>query len=357
MRPIVIIAISVGCSVVAVLGVLLGLEMYATNEAQKAYAIELERQAVCERLYDGYDQSLREIELWGVCINYGISEAVNDTVLDCGTGSNYSSELCRLDTKILAMKVVNEELTLDTKFRNSFTKNLNTLQDSRNMLFEQRQYEEQQNKIKFTEMKNTEKEWESKYLSENPMNWYSTYQECLDSEIQHYDTDFLHGQLCDNSLKNAIDQKCDNGTPNYHCGLRYADVVADNVNSSISYNTEQKEFEEQVNHCTNQGGTYLPIEEVKGCMCKSEIDYYAWYDLCRNNDVSTETSISVTMTNTEPEQALSQIKIEYYECIGNEQYGTGCQDKLQDDMDQYCRITTNSHTEYDACFGQITKIQ
>ena len=52
MKPIVIIAISVGCSVVAVLGVLLGLEMYATNEAQKALAIELERQAVCERLYD-----------------------------------------------------------------------------------------------------------------------------------------------------------------------------------------------------------------------------------------------------------------------------------------------------------------
>ena len=82
MKPVVIIAISVGCSVAAVLGVLVALEMYAVNEAQKAYAIELERQAVCERLYDGYAQSLRDTELWGICINYGISEAVNDEVSD-----------------------------------------------------------------------------------------------------------------------------------------------------------------------------------------------------------------------------------------------------------------------------------
>ena len=200
MKPVVIIAISVGCSVVAVLGVLVALEMYAVNEAQKAYAIELERQAVCERLYDGYAQSLRDTELWGICINYGISEAVNEEVSDCGRGTHHTTELCRLDTKILAMKVVDQEITLDTKFKQSFTSNLSNLQESRTTLVEQRQIEEQQNQLKFSEMASTETQWKSKYLFVNPTNWYPIYQNCIESEIKHYETEFLHKQFCDDVL-------------------------------------------------------------------------------------------------------------------------------------------------------------
>ena len=62
MKPIVIIAISVGCSVAAVLAVLIGIEAYSINEAQKALAIELERQSVCELLFDP-NESVNQIKI------------------------------------------------------------------------------------------------------------------------------------------------------------------------------------------------------------------------------------------------------------------------------------------------------
>ena len=58
-----------------------------------------------------------------------------------------------------------------------------------------------------------------------------------------------------------------------------------------------------------------------------------------------------------PELTLDSIKSDYLECKKNEQYGTGCKDNLKENMDEYCRITTSSHSEYDICFGEITKIQ
>ena len=279
MKPVVIIAISVVCSVVAVLGVLVALEMYAVNEAQKAYAIELERQAVCERLYDGYAQSLRDTELWGICINYGIINAVNDEVSDCGTSQSYSTQLCKIDTKILAMKVVNEELTLDEEFRDSFSEDLDTLQVTRQKLLSDRQIEEQQNKIKYQEMAFIEQDWIKKYDKLRYTDWYLVYQECMNSEIEHYNTDFLHKKLCDDSLKSAISNVCKQG-----CNLTYQNIVSNTVDpDGLYFNTEQARYEQKVSYCASMGGGYYaPLEEVKGCMCGHEIDYSGWYELCRN---------------------------------------------------------------------------
>ena len=107
--------------------------------------------------------------------------------------------------------------------------------------------------------------------------------------------------------------------------------------------------------CSFQGSvTYLPLEEVKECICKNEIDYYAWHDLCRSNN----NSITQSSSKPVPESmTFLQIKMDYYECITDEQYGTQCQDSLKENMDEYCRMTTESHSEYDECFGQITDIQ
>lgn len=58
-----------------------------------------------------------------------------------------------------------------------------------------------------------------------------------------------------------------------------------------------------------------------------------------------------------PELTLDVIKSGYSECKQEEKYGSSCKDILKDMMDGYCRMTTGSHTEYDECFGDITKIQ
>ncbi len=340
-----IIVVSVVCSVVAVLGILTGLEMYAVNESQKAVAIELERQAVCERLYDNLG-SLKEIELWGVCINYGIVEVVNDEVSDCGTGSHYSAQMCRMDTKILAMKVVNQEITLDTKFRDSFSSDLSNLQESRSMLFEQRQFEEQQNKIKFAEMEILEKEWISKYLLVSPLDWNQIYEECLTSEIKHYDTDFLHQQLCDNTVQFVINEKCEAGFGGT-CGLKFNDVKLDQVTESkLMFNTESDKYSRVAESCFSQGdGTYLVDEQAKGCICKEKIDYYGWVELCKNTS-----SFSIQNTTIIPTVPYSQfpwyeIYNNYSKCNLNIQDEINCIWQFGNDIDEYCRMTTDSNSE------------
>jgi len=75
--------------------------------------------------------------------------------------------------------------------------------------------------------------------------------------------------------------------------------------------------------------------------------------------------IEVTIPTSEGSSELSKpstltpdgIKIQYLDCKKDEKYGSSCKDTLKEMMDEYCRMTTSSHTEYDACFGEITKIQ
>jgi hypothetical protein len=362
MKPIVIIAVSVVCSVIAVLGVLVILEMYAANESQKAVAIELERQNVCNQLYDN-SGTLRELELWGVCINYGIVEVVNDEVSDCGTGSHYSAQMCRMDTKILAMKVVNQEITLDTKFQDSFTKNLNTLQESKNTLFEQRQFEEQQNKIKFTEMKILEEEWISKYRLANSSDWHQIYQECVNSEFEYYETEFLHDKFCKYDTLDYVLS----GTYHYMPTGRsqmFTNIMNDiPIWDNLGSDSGDDKFSSYSKSCRAN-----PHTDYLECMCANEINSHRWYDLCVGFDESPKISQLITEdseTNyqsyheSEPISVISleSIKSDYSECKKNEQYGAGCKDKLKNSMDEFCRMTTNSHTEYDVCFGEITEIQ
>ena len=350
MKPIVIIAISVGCSVVAVLGVLLGLEMYATNEAQKALAIELERQAVCERLYDN-SGSLKGIELWGVCINYGIIEAVNDEILDCGTGNHFQAQMCRMDTKILAMKVVNQEITLDTKFRESFSSDLSSLQKSRNMLIEQRQSEEQQNKIKLAEMKILEEEWISKYRLTNPSDWHQIYQECMNSEFEYYETKILHDNFCKYDTLDYVLS----GTYHYMSAGRsqmFANIMNDiPIWDNLGSDTGDDKFSSYSKSCRAN-----PQSDYSKCMCANEINSSQWYDLCVGFDESYNTPQSITedsetnyQSYQEPEPisviSLESIKSDYSECNLNNPYDPWCEGQLRNNINEYCRITTDSNSE------------
>ena len=109
MKPVVIIVVSVICSVVAVLGVLVAMDMYAVSESQKA--IELERQKVCDKLYDNTG-SLQDIELWGICLNYGIIESVNSDVELCGNSLSDSAGLCKTEKKFKISLIVLHKINL-----------------------------------------------------------------------------------------------------------------------------------------------------------------------------------------------------------------------------------------------------
>ena len=111
MKPVVIIAVSVICSVVAVLGVLVVMDIYAVSESQKAVAIELERQKVCDKLYDNTG-SLQDIELWGICLNYGIIESVNSDVELCGNSLSDSAGLCKTEKKFKISLIVLHKINL-----------------------------------------------------------------------------------------------------------------------------------------------------------------------------------------------------------------------------------------------------
>ena len=115
MKPVVIIVVSVICSVVAVLGVLVAMDMYAVSESQKAVAIELERQKVCDKLYDNTG-SLQDIELWGICLNYGIIESVNSDVELCGNSLSDSAGLCRTAKKLEVIRLIEREITINQDF-------------------------------------------------------------------------------------------------------------------------------------------------------------------------------------------------------------------------------------------------
>jgi hypothetical protein len=131
MKPVVIIAVSVICSVVAVLGVLVAMDMYSVNQAQKAVAIELERQKVCDKLYDNTG-SLQDIELWGICLNYGIIESVNSDVELCGNSLSDYAELCRSEKKLEAIRLIEREITLNQDFYKLALTQKSDLQTERN---------------------------------------------------------------------------------------------------------------------------------------------------------------------------------------------------------------------------------
>ena len=86
MKPVIIIAIAVVCSVVAVLGVLVGLEQIATMQAQQAYdEFQIEQQVKQMEEQIKYDEN-RELCLtlfpqnqgsdYLGCLSYGVDEAL-----------------------------------------------------------------------------------------------------------------------------------------------------------------------------------------------------------------------------------------------------------------------------------------
>ncbi|MGY5139863.1 MAG: hypothetical protein ACW9W9_00500 [Candidatus Nitrosopumilus sp. Bin_571-38] len=269
MKPVIIIAVSVVCSVVAVLGVLTGLEMYAVNESQKALAIELERQEVCNRLYDN-SGNLKQIELWGICLNYGIDNSVqSDIESSCGT-----VEMCRVNRELLAINVVDSVIELDEDFRKKFTSQKTELEQIRSSLLEQieLQYTKTQDK------KIHEQNWVMKYTDTQLDGWSSIYQECMNSEFDYYETKILHDNFCKKTLLYAVDNTFD------YAGLIHQQLMAnimndipvwDDVGKNVGSNTESDKFSSYSKSCkANPHSDYLE------CMCVGEINAYQWYDLC-----------------------------------------------------------------------------
>jgi hypothetical protein len=91
MKPVVIIAIAVVCSVVAVLGVLVGLDQIATMQAQQAYdEYQIEQQAnqieeqikydenkqLCLTLFPDMGFDVEQQNEYLRCLDYGVEEAL-----------------------------------------------------------------------------------------------------------------------------------------------------------------------------------------------------------------------------------------------------------------------------------------
>ena len=218
MKPVVIIALSVICSVAAVLGVLVAMDMYAVSESKKAVAIELERQKVCDRLYDS-TSSVTEIQLWGICINEGIINSVNADVELCGISNSDSAGLCRTDKKLEAIRWIEREITINQDFYQLALSQKSDLQAERNgykQNIEKRQSD-------FDKKGTLEEEWITKYTNEEIKNWNPIYQECLNMPRVAFDTSSLYNDFCENTLQKAMNQSCDyvSGA----CGMLMSDIM------------------------------------------------------------------------------------------------------------------------------------
>jgi hypothetical protein len=391
MKPVVIIALSVICSVVAVLGVLVVMEMYAINEANKAVAIELERQKVCDKLYNNTG-SLQDIELWGICLNYGIIESVNSDVELCGDSLSDSAGLCKTEKKLEAIRLIEREITLNQDFYKLALSQKSDLQTTKKM------YAESIEKVQsdFDKKIVLEEEWVMKYTNQKIKDWNPIYQECLNMPRIAFDTSSLYNDFCENTLQKAMNQSCDysSGT----CRMLISDIMNNEPVWSNVKNIHNEQWSKYQQSCKAN-----PYTDYKTCMCETELISTNWVRYCIDNEqdpvqqemIRIGTEILAEEKRLEEEKAknkelclalyppelsfgvsennskyfkclaeganktwLNEISTDYSKCKGNEKYENSCYEKLKNNMEEYCKTTVGmSYPEYDECFGEITKIQ
>ena len=274
MKPIVIIAISVGCSVAAVLAVLIGIEAYSINEAQKALAIELERQSVCELLFDP-NESVRQIELWGICINEGIDESVVAYSLDCGLSTSPNSELCRTDRTLWALQIAYTNIKLDREYLQQITSQKAELEKYRPSVLDRIQISNENNEREILDKKQTELDWMSKFMSVSWVSWTEIYEECKSTSIPYYDTKFLRENFCENTLKDAVEKSCTSSSST--CNRIFADIKAGIFDPNFQgWNTQADLFESFSKSCKAN-----PNVRYVDCICGTELDSFEWNKICR----------------------------------------------------------------------------
>ena len=273
MKPVVIIAIAVVCSVAAVLGVLVAIEMYAVNEAKKALAIELERQKVCDRLYDSTG-SITDIQLWGICINEGIIESVNADVELCGISLSDSTGLCRTDKKLEAVRWIEREITINQDFYKSVLSQKLHFEEVRNG-FKQSIEIEQENQFRF----------KADILNANEDELIEIYNSC-DTPSYKY-----HSISCVNLLNEITNVICDKyGNNDPTCFTKtQMDIKADREIRVLNPDDKTDRWNEVVYTCqTIEGKTFdTNYSEMQQCVCRYfEEGYFGdklgpWNDHCR----------------------------------------------------------------------------
>ncbi|MBT4326016.1 MAG: hypothetical protein HOD60_03785 [Candidatus Nitrosopelagicus sp.] len=360
MKPVVIIALSVICSVVAVLGVLVAMEMYAINEAKKAVAIELERQKVCDRLYDTTG-SAQEIELWGICLNYGIIESVNADAELCGISLSDSAGLCRTDKKLEAIRWIEREITINQDFYQLALSQKSDLQAERNGYKQSIGIEqEKQSRLKADLLNATEDELIEIYNSCDTTSYKYSSVSCINllNEITNV--------ICDKYGNN--DSTCFTKTQ--------MDIKADRDIRVLNPDDKTDKWNEVVYTCqTIEEITFdTNYSEMQQCVCRYFEDGYfgdklgPWNDHCHELDEFAEAKriadaeakriADAEAIDEQNEKMLSEIKMNYSECKKNEKYENACYEGLRNNIEEYCKTTVGmSYPEYDQCFGEITKIQ
>jgi hypothetical protein len=267
MKPIIIIVISVVCSVIAVLGVLVAMDMYAVNESQKALAIELERQKVCDKLYDNTG-SLQDIELWGICLNYGIIESVNSDVELCGNSLSDSAGLCRTEKKLEAIRLIEREITINPDFYKLALSQKSDLQTTKNQYTESMDTRQSESDKKIV----LEEEWLMKYTNQKIQDWNPIYQECLDTPRFTFGS-ALYNDFCKDTLQKAMGQSCNYRTTT--CQSLVSDIMNDYPLWSNIGNTQNDLFYSFSKSCNAN-----PSSNYKECMCSTELNSRSWVKLC-----------------------------------------------------------------------------
>jgi hypothetical protein len=354
MKPVVIIVVSVVCSVVAVLGVLIVMDMYAVSEAQKAYAIEMERQEVCEKLYDNTG-SLQDIELWGICINYGIVDSINSDVELCGSSQSYSVELCKIKKELEMIRIVEQEITLDQDFRKEIISHKSDLESYQNQLWGEIQEKKAKEKAKSDEKNKLEKNWVMRYTNELMADWNPIYQECMNTNFDVYETTTSHDNFCKNTLGKAMGKTCPYIAPT--CRSLVSDIVnGHSLWSTLKNKGSQDElFSSYSKSCKGNLGS-----DYKECMCSLELVSYSWVNLCKesleSNDLENEQHVTNSPSEIKTGTPLTKEEImsKYRECLGDGKNKSECAVLLRELSDKRCKWITNSPNEYDFCMSDMS---
>ncbi len=321
MKPVVIIAIAVVFSVVAVLGVLAILQEntemqfreYQQQVQQQQKSIELQNKEICGKLFDlrsdfGYDTPYDD------CLVYGHELEMKIMRDEC-----YDPELILMSTNIQTTC----ELQVDLRY----LKAIKTIKGISN------------EDLKMIETEIVQIRNELSKLYQEYDEWVIEWDKKMKEKLKILPDDrFPLPEIKKEYLE------CRE--------LESKDPVFEKI-AELNGNSCYDKLEENMrDRCMFLEGKYPEYNE-----CFAEITKIK---LSESGNLENEENVSGSPTPIQSEEilTLSKIKNDYSECKKNEQYGTGCYDKLKNNIDEYCRMTTGySYPEYDECFGEITKIE
>ncbi len=118
------------------------------------------------------------------------------------------------------------------------------------------------------------------YLNYDTSDWYEIYSKCVDTPVKYFEGGHVRKMFCTEILELAITEMC---PESIKCTYRISIEDQAIIGNGVTYNTQTDLFDKVAEKCSYNNGSYAPLEDVKDCVCKDEIDSTGWDELCKKD--------------------------------------------------------------------------